>query len=386
MLGSKKVCFVTNVYPSPLEPRMFYREAKSLVSAGYQVTFICQHSKEEILEGVKIIPLPKPMNRFDRMFRLGLKVLKLTVMQRANVYHFHSPELMPVALLLKLLGKVVIYDAHEAFEEKIMSKEWIKPQLRPIISKLFRWFEALCSKYFDHVIAADRFVASKFRHGRVTVVANYPVLSMVKKVSFMVNFRKTTGKTIVVYAGGLTKQRGLYKMIEAVEALGNLDIELHLLGHFEDSADEQVVKKARSVRYLGFMPLEKVFEHIMLANIGLALFQPVPAYFYAGENTNKLFEYMVCGLAIIASNFPNIRRFIEENNCGICVDPTSVMEISSTIRFLHENRELMLKFGENGKKAVLKQYNWEAENIKFLAIYRGLFSRYRNANSLIISR
>lgn len=376
MAETRKVCFLTNVHPSPFEPRMYYREAKALSSAGYEVVFICQHDKAEIRDGIRIIPLPKPTNRLERMTRLAWKLFRLALEQSADVYHFHSPELIPVGLFLKLIGKTVIYDVHEAFEKKIFSKEWIKPQLRPTASRCFRWFERISSKCFDHIIAADRVVGKQFKHKNVTVVANYPVLSMLRKVSTTgKSVPKKAGQTIIIYTGGLTKERGLFQMIEAVNRLSNLNIELHLLGYFDDPRDEEIVRCMDRVKYFGFLPLERVFECLMSASIGLALFQRVPAYYYAGENTNKLFEYMACGLSVIVSDFPNLRVLVEGNKCGICVDPTSPDKIATAVRFLHENPKIMAEMGENGQKAVLNQYNWERESNKLLAIYRKLLRR-----------
>lgn len=372
----KKVCFLSNVHPSPFDTRIFFKEARTLSAAGYEVVLIVQHDKAELVNGIRIIPMPKPRNRLDRMTRLAWRLFRLAIKERADVYHFHNPELIPVGLFLKLLGKTVIYDVHEAYGEKILSKPWIKPQLRPFISKAFSRFERISSKCFDHVIAADRFAAKQFKHRNVTVLANYAVVSMVKNVwSTRVPMPRMSEKTIAVFVGDLTEERGLFKMVEAVKSLSNYDVELHLIGRFDDPRNQEIIRSVEMVKYFAFLPLDKVFEHLMAASIGLILFQPVPSLFYAGENTNKLFEYMACGLAVIASDFPNLRELVEGTQCGICVNPTSPKEISTAIRLLHENPQVRAEMGQNGRKAILKKYNWEKESEKLLEIYRVLLGR-----------
>ena len=376
MSKGMKVCFLDTVHPSPFDIRMFYKEARTLSAAGYEMVLIVRHDRVAVVEGIRIVPLPEPRNRFDRATRLAWIAFRLALKQQADIYHFHRPELIPVSLLLRIFGKIVIYDVHEAFGEKILSKTYIKPKLRPIVSKIFSGFERISSKYFSHIIVADRFVAKQFKYENVTVVANYPVLSLIKKASgSRIPLLKSDGTTIAIYVGGLTKERGLFEMVEAVNGLASLDIELHLLGRFDDTKDEEIVKRMERVKYLGFLPLEKVFEHLMLASIGFALFQPVPAYLYAGENTNKLFEYMACGLAVIVSDFPNLRELVEANKCGICVDPISPNEVAAAIRLLYENPRMRIKMGENGRQAVLKKYNWENESQKLLTVYRQLLRR-----------
>ncbi|NLM38812.1 MAG: glycosyltransferase family 4 protein, partial [Firmicutes bacterium] len=104
-----KVCILTTVHP-PFDTRIFHKQAKTLVQAGYDVTLIAQHERDEVVDGVKIIALPKPRNRLSRMFGLTWRAFRLALRQRADVYHFHDPELLPNGVLLRLFTRAkVIY-------------------------------------------------------------------------------------------------------------------------------------------------------------------------------------------------------------------------------------------------------------------------------------
>jgi len=87
---------------------------------------------------------------------------------------------------------------------------------------------------------------------------------------------------------------------------------------------------------------------------------------------NKMFEYMIAELPIIASNFLLWREIVEKNNCGICVNPLDPKEIAEAIEYLIEHPDEARKMGENGRKAVLEKYNWENESKKLLEIYEEL--------------
>ena len=67
--------------------------------------------------------------------------------------------------------------------------------------------------------------------------------------------------------------------------------------------DEVRIRNAPNVKYFGNQSLEAVYQHLAVADLGLLLLQPVPAYTYAGENTLKLFEYMWSSLPIVSSDF-----------------------------------------------------------------------------------
>jgi hypothetical protein len=92
-LKKYKICVLTSAHPA-LDTRIFYKEARSLVKAGYDVTLIAQHPRNETIEGIKIIALPKPKNRFFRIFATAWKAFWLAKKQKADIYHFHDPELI----------------------------------------------------------------------------------------------------------------------------------------------------------------------------------------------------------------------------------------------------------------------------------------------------
>jgi hypothetical protein len=119
-----------------MTPRIFHKECKSLARAGYGVTLIAPHDRDEVVDGVRIRAVAKSKSRIERMTRGVARVYREAVRQEAEVYHFHDPELIPVGVLLKARGKKVVYDIHEEYPTKVLSKYYLPRWLRPPLAWL----------------------------------------------------------------------------------------------------------------------------------------------------------------------------------------------------------------------------------------------------------
>jgi glycosyltransferase involved in cell wall biosynthesis len=103
---------------------------------------------------------------------------------------------------------------------------------------------------------------------------------------------------------------------------------------------------------------------------GLVTLHPVINYLDALPV--KMFEYMAAGIPVIASDFPVWRDIIDASGCGICVDPFHPPAIAAAIDYLLLHPDQARRMGENGRRAVASQYNWNAEAAKLLAFYSDL--------------
>ena len=366
----RKVCFIAAVHQTPFNIRVFYKEAKSLSENGYAVSLIVQHDKKEEIDGVKILPLPKPRFRLYRMTVHAYKALRIARQQKADIYHIHSPELLPVALLLKLsTGKKIIYDVHEDFPRDFLTKEWIPKVLRKIISETFAGFEKICCRYIDYIIPATESIAEHFPLPNKEIINNYPFIALVQEDVRSHLERKS--KNRLVYAGDLSAERGVRELIQS---LGFIDKKynprLSLIGRYSNSAFQREIEKIDSFRlvdYFAWMPFSEVIDRYKESDIGMLLYLPRPNHISAMPN--KLFEYMALGLPIISSNFPLWKKIVEGNGCGITVDPLKPREIGRAIGELLGNEKLRVQMGQNGRRAVREKYNWEIEKEKLLSIY-----------------
>lgn len=370
-----RVCILTSVH-IPFDGRVFHREACSLAKAGYDVTLIAKHDKEETVSGVRVVPLPKPRSRLHRMTAVLWRLYRLAVREDADVYHFHDPELMIVGLLLKFRGKKVIWDVHEHYPNAILDKFYLARPLRRVISKSFDLFERAVARFYDYVIYTTPFVGERYqrmgvRSGRVE---NYPILEL--STAFERNPQDK-----IIYLGAMSKTRGLLEVIEAFSLVAKErpSWELCLVGSSRPKSFEQEMKDlaarrgvGSNVKFIEWVPYEEKERLSSQAAMGVITFLP-----YSNNTSclpNKLFDYMLVGLPVIASDFPLYREVVEPAQCGLIVDPSKPEEIARAMEHLIEHPEEARRMGENGRRAVLEKYNWEKESERLLRIYEAVLT------------
>ncbi|SMP13999.1 Glycosyltransferase involved in cell wall bisynthesis [Desulfurobacterium pacificum] len=365
-----KICHLTSVH-SRYDGRIFLKELKSLKEAGFDTYLIVADGKEDEItkEGIKILDVGIPRNRKERVLKITNEIYKKALKVNADIYHFHDPELIPMGLKLKKWGKRVIYDVHEDVPRQILTKPYLNKVSKKFLSFFFEKYEDWAVKKFDFVITATPYIRDRLLKITLNVVDinNYPLLEEFPEISPWKG-----RKAEICYIGGIAKIRGIVELIKSLE---NVDTLLHLAGSFESKSVEEEVRKLsawRKVRYYGFVDRTKVQEILKSVMVGMVTFLPCPNH--VNSQPNKLFEYMAAGLPVVASNFPLWKEIVEENRCGICVNPLNPKEIAEAIKYLLTHPEEAKVMGENGRKAVLEKYNWSLEERKLIKVYKELLN------------
>lgn len=370
MKAKSRICHLSSVH-YVFDIRIFHKQLRTLSRAGYDVTLIAQHEEDCTIDGIRIIALPSPKNRLQRMFGLTLKILFRAIKEKADLYHFHDPELIPVGILIRLVTrKKVVYDVHEDYPEKILSKFWLPPFLRRVMSALAAAAEKMAGRLLDGIVVVTDDIGKKFSTSRseVVQVRNYPELktfSLEKRVS-----RKGEG-AVLIYAGLLNEERGIYQLVQAMELIDTREeITLRLLGRFDSIDFQKKIERLRGyerVDYRGWLEQNEVWANFMEADIGLVCIHPLKHL--TVTLPNKLFEYMSAGLPVIASDFELWKEIVAINRCGLMVNPLAPGEIAAAVEYLLANPDRRKEMGKNGREMVSRHFTWEGESRKLLDFY-----------------
>lgn len=368
-----KICHLTSVH-KPFDVRIHLKECSSLAKDGFDVTFVVP-SKTDIEEtnGVKFITLPEPAQRRERFLRTDFTVFMTAQRAQCDLVHFHDPELLFAGFLLKMLGKKVVYDVHEDYSASFQSddRHYIPSGLRKLFPRLIGLMEKISEKVFDGIVAATPSIAAKFCPQKTALVQNFPILDEFQRPGATPYEQRPFD---AVYVGGITKYRGIFEMIEAMHLVAQArPSTLQLAGKFiseELFRQVSVTPGWQHVSFKGMLPRDGVAHLYNNARVGLVLFHPEKNHI--ASQPNKLFEYLSAGLPVIASNFPGWEAFLQENSCGLAVDPLKPEKIAQAILWMFDHPGQAQQMGENGKKAVLEKYNWEVEYRKLAALYKNI--------------
>lgn len=367
---SKRVVHLTSVHHRR-DTRIFEKECRSLAQAGYDVHLVVADSKGDSVDGgVTVHDVGEGRGRIGRMTGTVARVYRKARELRANLYHLHDPELIPIGLMLKRLGGKVVFDCHEDVPLQLLSKPYLSPVLRKPVSLIYAAFEKLLCPHFDALVTVTPSIAAKLQRMNVktSMVRNYPIIDNV--VCRDALSPKDPAK--LVYVGSISRIRGVREMLSVLELLEG-EVTLDLVGSFADEALYREMKAHPGWQWVnehGWQPRDAAISIMSQAMAGLVLFHPEPNHVDALPN--KLFEYMHAGIPVIASDVELWRQIIAARDCGICVNPLDPSAIAEAVRYLLQEPQVCAMYGRNGQRAVVEEYNWSSEAVQLLQLYKTL--------------
>lgn len=363
-----QVCHITSVHPR-YDIRIFIKECQALTS-DHQVSLVVADSLgDELKDGVQIYDVGRVIGgRLSRMRVGAQRVFNKVLEIKPQVVHFHDPELLGIGVKLAKLGYKVIYDVHEDVPKQVMNKHWIPRVIRPVISKLVEFKERNSAAKLSGVICATEIIAARFKNYNTNTIAihNFPILAELMQQDVEWNQRQDS----ICYIGSISATRGIIPLVDSLALSG---IRLELAGSYSDDIIAQQIKNsagAKSVNYHGVINRQQIGELLAQVKVGMVTLLPTPSY--VESLPIKLFEYMLAGIPVVASNFPLWQSIVEGNNCGLMVDPSDADAIAKACHWLLNNQDEAEKMGRNGREAVLKHYTWDAELHKLRTFYNEL--------------
>jgi len=371
-------------------------EMETLANAGHEVHLACytmqnRPSFEEI-HSVKIHRKPISLFlykssvgalKFPFYFNFWRNFLKgLFHSEQFDAIHIHDLPLAKVGLeFSKKFAIPCTLDLHENWPALLKISMHTKAPLGRLLSSNTQWekYEIKSCAEADKIIVVVE--EAKKRLKQLGIDANK--IEIVSNTLNFSHFKIPTGSpdekiTTLLYAGGITRHRGLQHVIRGMKYFRNREkpVQLLILGNgsyletLKQLAKEEGVSDL--VRFPGWKNYQKMQYFIGKSDICLIPHLKSPH----SDSTipHKLFQYMYAGKPIVASDSNPIKRIVEESQSGLIYPFNNPEKFAKCVDQLMMQRDFYNRCAENGKKAVEEIYNWEKDSKVLQSIYSKIHS------------
>ncbi len=299
-----------------------HRIVAALLRAGLRVEMVGLGDPTGGPDGVAVMTRP----RRGKAVRAA-RALTWPLQARGSVLLVVDPDTVPAALLGRALGRgcATVVDVHEDYLALLADRSWAAGPVGRVARALARGATSLARRA-DLTVVADEHVPPAQARARL-VVRNLPDLSHLPQPGPRV------GTPRAVHIGDLRRSRGLHTMVEAVAV--SQEWSLDLVGPMAAVEQEWFLPRVGQsdlsgrVRWHGRRPPRQAWAIADGAWAGLALLDPTPAFLAAVPT--KLYEYLACGLAVVASPLPRMTAIVDSSGAG-----RTVLGVDAVSATLHE--------------------------------------------------
>jgi glycosyltransferase involved in cell wall biosynthesis len=308
-----------------------------------------------------------------RAYNQRLAIAALTA--RPRVVHAHDLDILEAGVWAsRATGAALVFDAHEIWWQQHAEGEapraWIE---------FYRNLEATLIHRVDRVVTVSDSIADFFANThaieRPIVVRNsieLPAGGFIPPEKLHAPHTPVE----VLYHGGLSRDRGLEELIEAAASFENAVLVVRGSGQLEGELKARVADRGiwNRVRFEPPVPMNDVVLAASSSDIGVIPYKPVCLNNRCAM-PNKLFEYLAAGLAIAASDLPEIRRVVEKARVGAVLDPRSPASIAEAVNRLAADRLELSRMRSRALEAASTSYNWDLDAQALVELYRTLLPR-----------
>ncbi len=392
--AKRRVLILVENSTVPHDPRV-WRECRSLVGAGYEVSVICRKRpgdpSYQLLEGVHLYKYPSPPSArgkkefiYEYVYSWVMAAwLTLRVHRRHGfdvIQACNPPEIyFALALPFKLLGKRFVFDHHDLSPEMYICRFGRRGGL---MLRVLYGLERATFRTADHVISTNE----SFRHialtrgGKrpddVTVVRNGPDLERMGRRAARPELKE--GKRFLCcWLGAMSPLAGVDLLLRAfhhlVYQLGRHDCHLAILGSGEALEDLKALSRELElgewVTFTGWAEHELWFDYLSTADLGL---QPNPKDPKNDLSTAlKTMEYMAFELPVVAFDLKETR--VSAGDAAVYARPNDVVEYARAIDQLLSDPERRSVMGRTGRRRVEEGLAWDHQERAYLGVYELLF-------------
>ena len=310
--------------------------------------------------------MPGPLVRLLGICRYSASVYVTYRHHSVKLINVHRWWLLPLAVVLKFAwGSRLLYDAHELETETIGLSGF-----RKLFSQLV---ERASIRFVDSLVVVGDAIASAYALMypgiKPFVVMNCPPYRVISTLDERPTLLRAAlgvqeSTPLFLYQGGLVENRGIRELVSKLRAEHEIELALVFMGYgpLEGWLHEQREHDSR-VHVHPAVPPSAVLDYTAAADAGIFLYDG-SCLNHQYCLPNKLFEFMMCGLFIVASDLVEVRRVIGEYGYGTVISETSGSVFSDAMVSLRRYSS------PPDLEAVQRKYSWMVQEQQYVAAVR----------------
>ena len=402
MKNTKKRIAMVAACPFPANrgtPSRILQMSESLAELGYDVHVVTYHIGINIkTKCIKIHRIPN-IPTYSKLssgpayqkpfldFLLLLKLLKVVRKEKIDLIHGHHYEGGFVSLMVrKLTGVPVIYDAHADLVEEMVQFKFLSG------NRFLRYFWKMIGEYVpassDYIVTvSDELKQILMRQGinseKIAVIPT-GVNPETFENGDRIMVRKELGieeNPIIMYTGNLSPFQGIDNLIKSMPFI--VDKISNAMLVIAGGPDEYMLKYQALVDKLG------ISKNVIF--VGEKPFQDLPDLLAAADVVvspriscpgipQKLSNYMAAGKAIVS--FEGSAKTLTNNYNGLIIKNNDLDGFAEAIIKLIKDDKLSKKFGDNAKKSIKGNLDWEYLASKLDVIYKQILYKSTNVGNI----
>lgn len=199
------------------------------------------------------------------------------------------------------------------------------------------------------------------------------------KIVYLPNFVKTENfkpefswkENSIIYFGRLSKEKGLFTLIEAMKNVKGLSLKIIGKGPIEESLKSKInCEKIRNVTLLGFKTGKELKDEIKKS-----MFVVFPSEWYETFGLVAI-ESFALGKPVIGSRIGGIPKLVKDGKTGLTFKTGSADDLRKKILYLINNPHKVVKMGKNARKFVEEKFNSEKYYQRLMEIYNHAISKH----------
>lgn len=377
---------------NPFEPdERVYKEAKSLLKNGYEVTLLCwdrelKYPQEDEFEKIKIVRIPLKAGYGtlkELIYKMPLFWIKLFtrgLKTDFDVVHSYDYDTLPAGVWLKWFrGKKLVYDALELFYSYTSNRT---------VNKGMFFIEKLNLPFIDGLIYTNQERLKIFTKktgienrlvGNIIILHNYPELGLEPGNKKKEEKSLYEDKIVLQYNGGVKEDRNLLNILKALKEIENDKIIFLIIGNHHTSYGDVLKEHVNEhglenmVEFHDFVPLSELLKILQKTQVGF-----VPLLKDSLNNLipepNKLYNYFATGNLAVVEDTPYLKKIVSDENLGLTCDFSSVSDIKKNLQWILENPGEVEIIINRAYQKYLDEYNWNKQEKNLINLYENIIN------------